>query len=819
MQTPPPAASFARLLRRFRLSAQLTQSALAERATLSREAISVLERGGRQYPRSDTVVLLAEALGLVGDDRAALIAAAARPARPRADHQETAVAAPDASEVLRFVADEGSSNGRLDGPAFRLPTPLTPLLGRSAEVEEACDLLVRRQVRLLTLTGPGGVGKTRLALEVAAVSQDQFQDGAAFVQLASLLSPELLEDTLLRALGMPSGMSGAPLSLLVHQLTDRHLLLVLDNFEHLLAASPVLAELLTNCPRLSLLVTSRGIVNLRGARAMRVPPLAVPDAADAAQPSPAELPCVALFVARAQAVRPTFQLTADSVADVISICQRLDGLPLAIELAAVHIRLLSPRALLARLERRLPTLRGGPRDLPERHQTLRAALTWSYDLLSQQQQLLLKRLSVFAGGTGLTAAETVCADSPHEATELLDSMMALADHSLIRQVESADPGEPRVDMLETIREFAREQLENSGELTMLQRRHAEHFASIAEQAESALRSAAQHVWLQQLEREHDNFRAALRWSSDSNAVGTGLRIAGGLWYFWWLRGYVSEGRMWLGRLLDLLTPATQLDAPLLARSKAIYGAAWLAYAQTDYEAANQLAIQADALSDDTSDGKRVRGFALNTLSMVAMDRGDYDRATRIQERALALRRELNDRTGIGVGLNNLGLLAMLQKDYPRALALLHECASQFRADADLRNAALALVNLGRAEFEAGGITRAATTWVECLQLAAQLGFRLREESTLQSLEGMAQVAAAREHMRQAARLLGAAAQFRKVAGVPRPGRLQAAYDEAVRQATEALGIESFAAAQLEGATLTMESAVTEALAGAEPVTG
>jgi predicted ATPase len=659
------------------------------------------------------------------------------------------------------------------------------------------------------------VGKTRLALEVATACQDSFADGVAFIPLASVVSPDALEDTVLHALGAHETNAVRPSHALTALLRDKQMLVVLDNFEHLLSASQCLADVLSACPHLSVLVTSRRIVHVRGARTLPVPPLAVadlsldtPHLSEIPTESLAEVPSVALFVARAKAVRPEFKLTPETAPEVARICRRLDGLPLAIELAAAHVRLLPPRALLARLERRLPILTGGPRDLPERHQTLRNALAWTYDLLASAEQKLLQRLSVFAAGeAGLEAVEAVCGDDENRDAGLIDSLTGLVDNSLVQQRQPDAAGEPRIGMLETIREFAYEQLADSGELSTLQARHAEYFASIATQSEHGLRSAAQQMWLRRLESDHDNLRTALRWTIEAGRAEVGLRIAGGLWYFWWLCGYPSEGRVWSARLLASSNPEVQ---PLL-RARALTGAAWLAYTQADYEAATELAQQAESLCGEDTAGKRTRGFALNTLAMVAMDRADFARANALLDRTLALRRELNDRTGIGVCLNNLGLVANLQHDSSRASGLLEESATLFRSDGDMRNTGLALVNLGRVYFDIGELTRSSQTWTESLQLAAQLGGTLREESTFQGIEGLAELAAAEGQALRAARLLGAVTELRRSAAVPRPARLNPAYDEAVTLAREALGDAAFAEAQLEGAALTTEGAVAEAV--------
>ncbi len=507
-----------------------------------------------------------------------------------------------------------------------------------------------RRSALLALTGPGGVGKTRLALEVAAACRDDFADGVAFVPLASLGEPALLAATLARATGAPAEGDRRPEESLATHLRNKDLLLVLDNVEHLLPAAPLLADLLAACPRLAILVTSRALVQVRGEHALPVPPLPLPlplllplspssapsDACDA-MPTPPELeviaasPAVALFVERAQAVRPDFALVPENAADVAAICQRLDGLPLAIELAAARVRLLPPRALLARLERRLPTLTGGARDLPERHQTLRAALAWSYDLLPDAEQALFRRFSVFAGGATLEAVAALQCDAMDG--DALEGLSALLDHSLLRHA-GGDAGEPRYAMLETIREYAGDLLTASGEREAAERAHTAYYQALAATAELALRGSEQATWIGRLEAEVDNLRAALRWACESGESGLGLRLAGPLWYFWFARGYLREGRTWLERLLTMAELTGRPAVSPAVRAKALGGAAWLAYVQTDYDRVVSLAEESLALLRDLGDDVGC-AFAFTSLGCVALDQSDYTHATPLLEESLA----------------------------------------------------------------------------------------------------------------------------------------------------------------------------------------
>jgi predicted ATPase/transcriptional regulator with XRE-family HTH domain len=447
-------AAFGELLKQNRLAAGLTQESLAEAAALSREAISALERGGRQFPRADTVELLANALALVDEERAALRAAAARPSVPRNPTREM-VAAPRAA----------ASGG---GPT--LPVPLTPLIGRTAELAHASTLLVRDKVRLLTVTGPAGVGKSRLALDLAWACRDAFADGVLFVDVASLRSPQEFSAAAAQVFGLSEAPGSHPCESVVAHLRDKHMLVVLDNFEQLLSAASVLASVLATCPDIAVVVTSRGILHVRGEVLLVISPMFVPQSGSwNSLKELAETPAVALFVARAQAVRPDFQLTEANADDVVAICRHLDGLPLALELAAMRVRLLPPRALLRRLERRLPMLTDGACDVPERHRTLRAALAWSYQLLAPRDQAFFRCLSLFERGATLSDITAVwrmlrAVDSQGDDDgEVLEGLAALSDQGLIRHEDPAG-AEPRVAMLETIREYGLELLVAANEL-------------------------------------------------------------------------------------------------------------------------------------------------------------------------------------------------------------------------------------------------------------------------------------------------------------------------------------------------------------------
>ncbi|MDQ2787823.1 MAG: helix-turn-helix domain-containing protein, partial [Chloroflexota bacterium] len=474
--------TFGERLRQHRRAAGLSQEALAERAGLSVAAIAALERGRRTRPHPDTVALLATALALPPPDRVTFIAAATgdRPTVPE--------------RVMPRLTPT-------------LPMPPTLLIGRERTEAAVLDLLQKTNgPRLLTLTGPGGVGKTRLALAVAALMGEAYADGVCFIDLSAVRDPPLVAATLAQALGLRERDGQPVYDLVLAYLRDQQRLLVLDNFEQVLDAAPIVADLLARCPRLVLLVTSRAALRVRGEQQFRVPPLAVPPSGRAVAPETAAgYPSVQLFVARAQAIQPDFTLNAANAAAVAQTCARLDGLPLALELAAARINVLPPAALLARLERRLAVLRDGARDLPARQRTLRATLDWSYDLLDAGEQALFARLGVFAGGATLAAITAIC--TPDDEMAALDTVAALADMSLVLPIEGG--GEPRTGMLVTLREYARDRLAERGEATRFDRAHAAYYLALAEAAEPMLTGAEQGLWLDKIEREHDNLRAAL----------------------------------------------------------------------------------------------------------------------------------------------------------------------------------------------------------------------------------------------------------------------------------------------------------------------
>ena len=731
-----------------------------------------------------------------------------------------------------------------------LPLQPTPLVGREREVGEVCERLGQEGVRLLTLTGPGGVGKTRLALQAAADVLEDFEEGVFFVSLAAVTDPELFFGEIAGALGLRES-GDVPLEdLLKEYLGRRELLLLLDNFEQMLSAVPLVGEILSAAPQLKVLATSRIPLGIYGEHDYAVSPLSVPD--------PKHLPdlqalsqyeAVRLFIDRAGAAKRGFEITSENAPAVAEICVRLDGLPLAIELAAARVKMLSPKAILTRLANRLKLLTGGAKDLPERQRTLRGAIEWSHDLLEEGERTLFARLAVFSGGRTLEAIEAICDAEGDLPVDVFDGVSSLLDKSLLLREEGPEE-ESRFVMLETIHEYAREKLRESGEAAEVSGLHAAYFLAFAEEAEPELEGPDQVSWMERLEADHDNFRAALSWLLEVGEAEVALRIGGALGRFWRSRGHLSEGRRWLSeglsggdgapagvraRALLVLGDLNRkqgyypqaeekLEASLAlcreagdsrGQAQALYILGFIAGERNDLERAEKLLEESLALGRKAGTPVEIHN-ALNGLAGLAFFRNDYARASVLHEEGLGMARAAGDVEGILKHTNNLGVLALARNDFERAEALFREARGLGWKLGDWLDVSVSDLNLGNLALAQNDFDLAEK---QCVKVV--LG--LRERAEVWGIDGaldvLGSVAASRGETRRAARIWGGVEGYRDARGIPWAPDEREIIEPHLEAARSRLDGAAWQEEWERGRSMSLDQTVHYALAGQEEASG
>jgi len=676
----------------------LTQDELARRVGCSPMLVRKIEADERR-PSKQIAELLSAHLDVPTDERADFV----RFAR---------------SKNARYSSTEHSPWRTWRHHLTNLPVPPTSLFGREQDIAEIVRRIARDHVRLLTLVGPPGIGKTRLALACADELLDHFDDGVFFVALASVQEPDLVAPTIARALAVTEIAAQSILNSLTQHLADKRILVLLDNFEQVVAAASLVAELLTTSPWLHVLVTSRVSLHVRAERQFRVAPLAVPSLASIDDPKRLlGSPAIQLFVDRALSVEPNFSVSPQNASALAHICAHLDGLPLAIELIATRANMLSPQEVLAQMERRLELAIEGAQDLPLRHHSLRDAIAWSYELLDAATQALFVRLAIFAGGWMTEMAHAVCGQHIADA-DLARGLSTLADASLVVKEKESD-GESRWSMLETIREYAAERLAIGEQTEETARRHAQFFLAFAESAVPYLSGPRQVEWLNRLERDHGNLHSALEWAVQRGEAELALRLGGALDLFWYKQGWLIEGRSWLKRALALPTALTVAPS---VRQRAWHSASFLALSHADYAEAEQLAEESYALARDIGD-RQAMARTLNVLANVAVDRSDLAQAMSLHEQNLALWRDLGDKVGIASSLNNLGRIAYYRGDVARAIGYNEESLALEREFGDHFGIARTLNNLGGALADNLELDRATTVLQESLTRSREPGVK------------------------------------------------------------------------------------------------
>ena len=771
-------STFGERLRLLRQSAGLTQERLAERAGLATTAVAAIERGRSRHPYPHTVRSLSDALGLTEEQRADL----------------------EGTLKSRLVLVEAPSQA--PPAAVRPPSLPTALIGRERDLEALVGLF-QAGANLVTLTGPGGVGKTSLAVRAAEELSPLFPDGVAFVRLATLADAGSVLPTIARSLGLKDSASQDTADALRSYLRERRMLLVLDNFEHVLDAAPTVATLVASATNVGVLATSRAPLRLRGEREYPVRPLETPALTRVPETwEVAENPAVNLFVERARTIVPDFTLGRSNVAAVATICRRLDGLPLAIELAAARLRVMGPTEMLGRLDSVLPLLTGGARDLPSRQRTIESTIRWSYDLLAHEERELFKRLSVFVGGWTLEAAEAVGPGGDIASGDVFGLLSNLVEQSMVL-AERRD--QIRYRMLEPIQQFASRSLEDSGETQSVRTRHAEYYLSLGQAAEADLEGGRQVERLEELEVEHANLRATLSWLLTVGDADAAARLAFDLRAFWWIRGYHAEGRRWTEAIL-----ASRSGSSPLGRAKALAVCGAMALGQGDFAATDDRSTESYVLFEDAGDTVGAI-FAGLTLGLLAMARRDAERAERYLPESAERSRQAGLLFWAALSVNALGMITLGRGDQAGARALLDEGLALALQAGDRFSRYIALYNQSALARAAGDYSRAGALFREVLTFSREVG---DYANIAYCLDGLAAVALERDQGSRAAMLLGAAERLRETVGIGvytyRPDRTL--HEQVVNGVRARLDAETISASWAEGRAMPIEQVLTEAMA-------
>jgi predicted ATPase/DNA-binding XRE family transcriptional regulator len=826
--------SFGEWLRRQRKARGLTQEQLALQISCSTSALKKIEAEER-HPSTQIVEQLAEIFDIPPDERKAFLHFA------RGDWQS----AP--TEIKQWLPWHPST----DSPASNLPARLTSLIGREKEITNVFEYLSKEDIRLVTLIGPPGIGKTRLSTEVARAALSGFPGGVFFIALAPLDDPNLIAPTICQTLGLLEAIDPFPLSRLEKGIGDRKLLLVLDNVEHLIEeAATLVSHLLPACPGLKILATSREALRVLGEWVYSVPPLKVPQVNSfIAMETVSQFSALTLFAERARAARSDFVLNANNIKTVALICARLDGLPLAIELIAARARFMSPQTLLTKLNDPFVFSADDVRALSARQKTLHNAISWSYNLLTEPERILFRRLGIFVGGFTFDAAKAVCGLGELDGKDIFDLLGRLIDKSLVVVEGVSTRNETRYSLLETIREYTFAKLNQSEEVTSVCLRHLSFFAEMVEEAERNFKGALRAGWYHRLDRELDNLRAALTWFEGTNYAEIRLRFAAGLWRYWKSRGQSSEGRRHLQRTLESLPPGPTRQTAACARALSAAGS--LAYYEGDLSYSEQSRQEALAIFRNLGDTVGIAD-CLNGLGNTAISQGNYDAARGFYEESLTMRRDLGDTWGVARLLGNLGLLAYFQMDYAQAYSLHSESLTLFRELRDDESIANELVNLGdvalhqaelssalafykesaaisgglkdqwgfayaimgiaNVDFEQGDFSKASSLYRECLSIfledADQIGLPY-------ALESVAALAVMKNQPEKAARIFGAADALRKSTNSPMPLPNSSAYQKNISVLQQQLAPSKFEAMWREGQAMTMKQAVAYVLENQE----